>query len=173
MDKLSGLIIDVADDRGGEILRSIFPTSDGVPDLIKNASFVSEEQRAGLPDDLFALVLQDGDVSLRKFACADAGSTALSVEYFMKTAHRLPAAAQKVAAENLCRACEWYDIEPPEDLQKVALGVGAMMQLGLMGPEAARTARTGISMNMAKARQSPGMVNPAIMGVPSTPPQVG
>jgi len=44
----------------------------------------------------------------------------LSVEYFLKTAHRLPVEAQKVAAQNLVAACGWYDIEAPEELQKIA-----------------------------------------------------
>ena len=171
MHKLSGLILDVADDQKGEILRSVFPTTDALPELVKSASFVGESERQGLPDDMFALVLHSGDVSLRKFACATGGDTALSVEYFMKTAHKLPAEAQKVAAQNLCEACSWYDIEPPEALQKVALGVGTMLQMGLMGPEAMNQLK-GAKSNLQVARQSGGMVNPALAGGMAPPPQV-
>ena len=122
MEKLSGVVIDAGDDYNGAVLRSIFPTQESVPDLIKSAEYLPPERRAVLPDDLYALVLQNGeDVALRKFACTDAGNTALSVEYFMKTAHKLPENAQKVAAANLCEACSWYDIEPPEVLEKIAL----------------------------------------------------
>lgn len=172
MEKLSGLIIDVSDDQGGEVLRSIFPTRDAVPDLVKSAAAASTEQRDALPDDLFALVLTSGGTTMRKFACSSAGDVALSVEYFMKTAHRLPESAQKVAAQNLSTACGWYGIEVPDGLQKVALGVGTMVHLGLMGPEAAKQTKTGIKANMALARQSGGLVNPAIMGAPVLPPKV-
>ena len=121
MNKLSGLVLDIRDDHEGEVLRSIFPTPESLPDLVKTAQKITPELDEKLPDDLFALVLHDGDTTLRKYACIDAGNTALSVEYFMKTAHKLPENAQKVAAANLCTACGWYGIEPPEELEKVAV----------------------------------------------------
>lgn len=169
MEKLSGLVIDAGDDYNGAVLRSIFPTQESVPDLIKEAEYLPPERRNELPDDLYALVLQNGeDVALRKFACTDAGNTALSVEYFMKTGHKLPEEAQKVAAANLCAACEWYDIAPPEELQKIALGLARAAHLALVGPEAYKTTKGGIQRNMAAARQSGGMVNPNVLG--GTPP---
>lgn len=174
MEKLSGLVLDAADDYNGEVLRSIFPTRESVPDLIKQAdgSYLRMEKRASLPDDLFALVLHEGDVALRKYACVDVGHTALSVEYFLKTAHKLPEEAQKVAAQNLSVACGWYGIEPPEALQKIALGLGTALQLGIMGPEAYKTSKEGIKRNMAVAKASGGMVNPAVLGGKSSPPVV-
>ena len=120
MEKLSGLVLDVYDDQGGEILQAIFPSTEDLPDLVKTAHAITPEERGLLPDDAFALVLVDGDVEMKKFATLDEGNTALSVEYFLRTGYRLPAEAQKVAAHNLCVACGWYGIEPPEDLQKVA-----------------------------------------------------
>lgn len=120
MDKLSGLILDIYDDPDGGVLRSVFGGYDGVPELIKSAHALTASERGQLPDSLYALVLHDGDVTLRKYACVDAGNTALSVEYFLKTAHKLPVEAQKVAAENLATACGWYGITPPESLQKMA-----------------------------------------------------
>ena len=89
-------------------------------------------------------MLKDQDVTLRKYACIDSGNTALAVEYFMKTAHKLPLEAQKVAAENLVTACGWYGIEPPEALQKVAL-MGAMMG-AMMVPGAYREAKTNLAI---------------------------
>ncbi len=164
MNKLSGLVLDIGDDKTGDVLRSVYAERADVPDLVKNASPVSAERRETLPDDVFALVLRNGDTTLRKFACIDEGNTALSVLYFIKNAHKLPEEAQKVAAANLCTACGWYDFAVPEALEKIALGLGRALHLGIMGPEAAKTSKTGIKRNMQVARQSGSMVNPAVLG---------
>lgn len=173
MKKLSGLVLDAADDYNGEVLRSIFPTRESVPDLIKQADgvYLKGEKRASLPDDLFALVLQDEGMTLRKYACVDAGNTALNVEYFLKVAYKLPEEAQKTAAANLCVACNWYGIEPPESLQKIALGLGAALHLGIMGPTAYKTSKEGIKQNLATARASGSTINPAVLSA-KTPPVV-
>lgn len=162
MEKLSGLILDVYDDYSGEVLRSIFPRHEGVPEVIKQAHLITPEERAALPDDVFSLVLHNDGVSFRKYACTDAGNTALSVEYFLKTAHKLPAEAQKVAAENLVSACGWYGIEPPEQLQKVAIGLFTAANLALSGPQIVKGTNQAIKQNMQMARASSGNVNPAI-----------
>jgi len=159
MKKLSGLVLDHYDDAGGDVLRSLFGSKDSVPDLIKQAHYMSPEQRASLPADSFALELIDGDVVLRKYACIDAGNTALSVEYFLKTAHKLPEEAQKVAAANLLTACDWYAIDPPEELQKVAIGLGGVAQLA-MAPMVLKDSKKQMGQNMAVARASGGAVNP-------------
>lgn len=143
MQKLSGLVLDAYDDREAVVLRKIFPTEESVPELLKTAHAITEEEQRQLPDDAYALVLVDGDVALKKFATIDAGNTALSVEYFLKTAHLLPEQAQKVAATNLMAACGWYGIEPPEQLSKVAFGVG-MLTAALMAPEAARQVKNNV-----------------------------
>jgi hypothetical protein len=129
MDKISGIILDVYDDLGGSVLKTIFPTADALPEFVKSAHAISFDERSALPDDAFALILEQGGIELKKFATIDAGNTALSVEYFLKTAHRLPVEAQKVAAQNLVAACGWYDIEAPEELQKVAFGVSTAINL--------------------------------------------
>lgn len=118
--ELSGLILDVYDDLKGDVLRSLYPSQDTMPDFIKSAQVLSSEDRQNLPDDVFALVLQSGEQSLRKFACIDEGNTILSVQYFLKNAHKLPEEAQKIAAANLVTACSWYDIAVPEPLAKIA-----------------------------------------------------
>ena len=163
MDKLSGLVIDVGDDHDGAVMRSLFPCQEDVPEFVKSAEHLDPERRAALPDDLYALVLQEEDVTLRKFACADAGNTALNVLYFLRTGHRLPVAAQKTAAANLCTACSWYDMEPPEELRKIALGVGTGLRLAIMGPEALHAAKKAKG-NLEIARQSGGLVNPNVIG---------
>lgn len=122
MDKLSGLILDHYDDPNGEVLKGIFPAKEDVPEFVKQAHDLSERDRAVLPDEAFALVLIDGDVTLRKYACVDAGNTALSVEYFLHEGHKLPEQAQKVAAENLMTACGWYGLPKNNALEKVAFG---------------------------------------------------
>lgn len=116
----SGLILDVYDDFKGDVLRSVYPSPDGIPELVKTAHVLSPEDRQRLPDDAFALVMRSGDAVLRKFACVDEGNTVLSVEYFVKNAHKLPLEAQKTAASNLVKACGWFDMEVPEELAKIA-----------------------------------------------------
>ena len=145
MQKLSGLVLDIYDDPSGDVLREVFPTYEGVPDLIKQAHALTPEESSGLPDDVFSLVLEDGDTTLRKFACIDPGNTALAVEYFLKTAQKLPVEAQKVAAQNLVTACEWYDIDPPEQLTKVALGLSQLAMGALVLPGAASEAKKNLS----------------------------
>lgn len=164
MEKLSGLVLDVHDDDGA-ILRNVFSSFDTVPELIKCAHLMSEEERAELPDTSFALVLHDEGIMLRKYACIDPGNTALSVEYFLKTAHKLPKEAQKTAAVNLVTACGWYGIDPPEELTKVAVGMGGLMtaaNLAIAGPEIARETNSRAKKNMQVAGASGGAVNPSI-----------
>jgi len=124
MEKLSGLLLDVYDDQEGEVFRQVYPTKAEVPSMVKNAHMLSGEERSSLPDDLFALVMRDGDVVLRKYACTDVGNTRMSIDYFLQTMDRLPEEAQKVAAANLLVACDWYKLDHPKELKKVA-GIGS------------------------------------------------
>jgi len=156
MQKLSGLVLDVRDDFDGSVLREIFPSADALPELVKSAAAVTPELDVRLPDNLFALVLVDGDVSLRKFACIDAGNTALSVEYFLKTGHKLPLEAQKTAAANLVQACAWYDIEPPSALEKIALGLGTALNVAMTAPGTVKKTR----MNLAATPPGMGVITP-------------
>lgn len=154
MQKLSGLILDVYDDVEGEVLKSIFSSQESVPDLIKEAHFLKPEERVELDSDAFALELVDGDVSMRKFACTDPGNTALSIEYFLKTGYKLPEEAQKTAAANLVTACGWYDIEPPEELTKVAIGLGTLAMGAMVLPGAAGEA----NKNLAAVKDAGGAI---------------
>ncbi len=173
MEKLSGLVLDVYDDPEGEILRGVFPTYREVPDLIKEAHPLSSAERDQLPDELFALVLLDGGTVLRKLACVDSGNTALAVEYFVKTAHKLPLEAQKVAAQNLIKACGWYGLEPPEVLKQAGLGMRAAEKLygGKLGLGLAAATAPGIAKGTAQqvkgglqvAKGSGSMINPAVI----------
>jgi hypothetical protein len=112
-------IIDFADDPQGELLKSKLPEPQ-VPDFIKEASYLDEEALNRLPDDLFALVMVGHENTMRKFACVDKGNTAISVIYFLENKDRLPYEAQKTAAVNLMTACDWYGLDVPAQLKKLA-----------------------------------------------------
>jgi hypothetical protein len=152
----SGLILDVYDDIDGSVLRSVYPTRESIPQTVKEAHVLSYEERRTLPDDVFALILLNNGESLRKYACIDAGGTALAVEYFLKTAYKLPVEAQKTAAENLCTACGWYDVEAPEQLQKMAGIISGAFGLATAVPTVTGTARE-IKNNLANVRQGEAM----------------
>lgn len=144
MNKISGLVLDYYDDRDGDVLKSVFPTRDSVPEVIKQAHSLSYEERQKIPEDAFALVMvEDGQV-LRKFATADGGNTALSVEYFLRTGHKLPLEAQKTAAANLVDACHCYGLEPPDSLVKVAIGALGLLSGALTIPGAVQEAKQNL-----------------------------
>lgn len=124
--KTSGLVLDIHDDFQGEVLRSIYPSQEDIPETVKTAHALTTDEHQRLPDSAFALVLLNDGEKLRKYACIDAGNTTLAVEFFLKTAHKLPLEAQKVAAENLLEACSMFKIEASEELQKHAF-LGAML----------------------------------------------
>jgi len=147
MDKLSGLILDYYDD-GGALLT-------GTPEegLVKHATLLSSEERSYLPDDLFALV-DTGKSQMRKFAMATEDETKLSVAYFLRTGHRLPLEVQKLAAANLLVGCDWYDVQAPELLTKVALGTIGLVNAALMGPGAVRETKA----NLQAAKGAGGIV---------------
>lgn len=109
--RLSGLVLDVYDDALGETVKTAFESPQDIPELIKDAHALSFEERGALPDDVFALVLTQNGETLRKYACTDAGNTALSVLYFREHGHKLPEEAQKIAEANLRTACGWYGLE--------------------------------------------------------------
>lgn len=101
--------LDFYDDRGA-ILKKAVPSAADLPDFVKTASSVGEDDHS----NQFALVMIDPDGNVhRKFATADKGNTWLSALYFGVTHDQLPAEAQKVAAANLVMACEAYDLEVP------------------------------------------------------------
>lgn len=160
----SGLVLDVYDDFSGETLRALYPSFDSIPGKVKQAHVMTAPERDRLPDDVFALVLVNNGEKLRKYACIDEGNTALSVEYFVKNAHKLPLAAQKVAAANLQVACGWYDIAPPAELEKIALGLGTAMSAMMAAPVIKGT-HEAIHNNMAATRAleqaGAGVVQPA------------
>jgi hypothetical protein len=119
-NKYAGVTLDWYDDRGAT-LKSKFQTLDALPDIIKEADIRPKEK---LAHEDFALVAIDEGNVMRKFACHDPGTTAMSVIYFMEHGDKLPEGAQKLAAANLVEACERFDLTPPEALEKTSWGGG-------------------------------------------------
>jgi hypothetical protein len=158
MQKLSGLVLDHYDDHDGSQLKGWYSTLAEVPDFIKQAHLLSSEEQNQLSDDSFALVMIDGDKVFRKYACIDEGNVVLSIDYFLNNGHKLPEEAQKVAAANLVTACVWYGLEPPEALEKVALGVGGLLMAGMIAPGVAREAKANLTA--AKAGLGGQIVTP-------------
>lgn len=138
-------------------LKAIFPSIDVIPDSVKIAHQLSSEEREALPDDVYALVLVDGQDSVRKFACVDEGNTVLNVAYFFKHAHKLPAPAQKTAAANLAVACGWYGLEVPEELEKVALGLSTVMNAAML-PSVLKGTGNQIRDNLAATGAAGGRI---------------
>ena len=154
----SALVLDVYDDCGGQTLREIFPKLADIPEQVKQAHVVTENT-SSWPDDVFALVMINGGTTLRKYACVDEGNTLLSVLYFLKNAHKLPAQAQVVAAENLKTACSWYGLDVPEELEKIA-GMGmAAVNMALMAPGTSQQIKQNLAADRVLA-PSMGVVTP-------------
>jgi hypothetical protein len=116
MSRFAGVVIDWFDDKGAT-LKGLFPTEDTLPEMIKSASIKDKDS---LPNEAFALIANDSGHLLRKYACYDAGTTAMSVIYFMEHGDKLPEEVQKTAAAKLTNACCEYGILPPEALTKIA-----------------------------------------------------
>jgi len=176
MRSLSGLVLDVYDDVNGDVLRSIYPTPSTIPSVVKQAHLLSPEERFRYPSDVFSLVIHQDEAALRKFACIDPGNTILSVEYFLRTHHKLPEEAIKVAAANLATACSWYGLPENRHLYKLAGIGGALLgaaksigskvvnnPLGALGTAMAGLSIYGAGKEMAGnlkqvARSAPGTI---------------
>jgi len=143
----TGSIIDFYDDPNGFILKQKVSHVD-LPAFVKTAQYIKDENRAALPDDVFALVMVDQGECTRKYACVDPGNTALSVIYFLENCHKLPEEAQKTAALNLVKACGWYDLEVPDQLQKLA-GVGTLLNAGMGGMQLKGKIQQGVAKHQA------------------------
>lgn len=115
-NKYAGVTLDWYDDKGAT-LKSKFPTPDTLPGVIKEADIRPKEK---LAHEDFALVAIDEGTVMRKFACHDPGTTAMSVIYFMEHGDKLPEGAMKLAAANLCEACKFHGLRAPGVLEELA-----------------------------------------------------
>lgn len=155
------LVLDFYDDKGSaSTFRELFPTRDSVPVSVKTAHVLTDSELGRLPDDAFALVVPDeSGGSIRKFACVDAGNTALSVAYFLHNQDRLSEKQAKTAASKLIEACGWYDLVPPQELSKAAGLFSMGLTSAVMLPEAKRLAgeaKHGVSTTLG----SGGVIRP-------------
>lgn len=123
MLKTAGVVFDFYDDPNGSLLKKAFPTPQDLPDIIKTAHILTADEREVLRNEAFALVMVNEGKHLRKFACVDAGNTALSAMYFLEHFRSLPSEAIKVACANLIEACEEFGL-PTGHLAKVAASHG-------------------------------------------------
>lgn len=120
---LTGFVFDTYDDSDGAVLREILPDVSDIPDFVKEAHRITNEEDPQIPDDNYALVLIKEGQKIPKYATVDKGNTALSVMYLLKQAHLLPTQAVKIAAHNLIEACGRYELIVPEQL-KIAAASG-------------------------------------------------
>jgi hypothetical protein len=120
MHRLSGFVIDQYDDVDGRVLRGLHPDPANIPEFIKTAARLEQEQINKVADDQFALVMLNEGRKMKKFAMVDRGNTALSVAYLLKQAHLLPREAVKIAAANLIEASRRFGLGIPEALEKAA-----------------------------------------------------
>lgn len=121
MDKIATQIIDFYDDLEGAVLKKHFPTPEDLPEVVKQAKLLSEDERSRLREPLFALVLKNHEGSFKKYACTDKANTLLSAIYLLDQGQKvLPEEAVKVAAYNIASACEQFGMAVPEPLQKLA-----------------------------------------------------
>lgn len=127
-NKYAGVTLDWYDDKGAT-LKDKFPTLESLPGVIKTASVLPAEK---LNNEDFALIALDEGRTMRKFACHNAGTTAMSVIYFMEHGDKLPDGAQKVAAANLVRSCVRFNMRPPSALVKTA-GMNQLIRNALLG----------------------------------------
>ena len=109
--------VDLYDD-GGQTLREKFGYD--VPDFIKEAALLTEEELSDLPDHAFAVVLVDGAKKLRKYACVDKAHTAVHAIYLMERPRDLPYEARSIAAHNIKVACKRFGLHMPSKLAKMA-----------------------------------------------------
>lgn len=121
--KTAGVVFDFYDDPTGDLVKKTFPTPDDVPDIIKTAHMLTAEEHGVLRNEAYALVLVNEGRHIRKFACVDAGNTALSTLYFLQNWESLPDNAVKTACVNLTIRCEEFDL-PTEGIEKVASSKG-------------------------------------------------
>lgn len=117
MEKLASKIIDFRDDVDGTLFKEVFPDYNSIPEIIKTASREEPE------DHEYALVMINNGQKFRKFAMHDAGNTALSVTYLLKTASQLPEDAVKIASDNLINASGRFRLPIPPELQELAEGM--------------------------------------------------
>ncbi len=120
MIKTAGVTFDFYDDRGAFLKLKL--AGRAVPEAVAEARVLDDGELAALPDNAFAAVIRNGEETLRKFACIDAGNTAVSALYFLENGSKLPLTTRIKIASNLVDACRYFNLVPPTALMKEAVG---------------------------------------------------
>lgn len=115
-----GAIFDPYDD-GFESLQRMMRGRE-VPDFIKTASILDQEDLQRLPDHAFAMVVVGDGCSMRKYACIDPAHVTVNVMYFLEHADDLHESVKEKVAHNLLRACNHFGVVSPTNLTKMASG---------------------------------------------------
>lgn len=128
--RLAAIIHDVYDDPNGTVLvRDAVRTN--LHEKVAGLQLLPPDQLHQLPDRVFALVGTSNGVPLRKYAMHDEAHLRASILYFEQAgASALPVPAAVKVAQNLLIGCDWYDVQPSEDLQKLA-GLGSKVTNGV------------------------------------------
>lgn len=178
---LTGVILDIYDDPTVSVLRT--KLAGEMPAGLGDSSLLAGEDLAKMPDRLFALVATNGEDVIRKYAMHDAPHVATSIVYFLEKGHLLPGSMQKIAARNLLAACEWYELQAPDELVKVAgildAGLGLLdvkgrvestMERSRSTMDGFRAAQAGASSEMQKRADLTGTEMMPMSGSISTWP---
>ena len=157
--RLAGITFDIYDDQGASLDRTMLKTAAIAP----STAMLEPEELDALPDRLFALVGTNGDDVVRKYAMHDAPHVVLSSSYFLANRQSIPQELHGKIAANLVNAHAWYELEPAEELVKVAIAGAAMaaLNVGLTGMQAAgeigaQRGRHRSDMDAFRAAQSSG-----------------
>jgi hypothetical protein len=114
-------VLDVTDDLGATLRVALQDRGEVASDMLKEASMPAPYSG---DDRDFALILIDNDgTEHRKFACNDAGNTAVSLFYLQQYHESLNKAAAKTAAAVLSEIGRYQGLTIPEDIEKMASAV--------------------------------------------------
>lgn len=108
-------ILDFYDDNGS-LLKNTCTGTDQIPEFVKTAHVMTGKEDS----DLYALVVQDGNDTYKKYPIIDAGNTWLSSLYFAKNMEKLSHDAKVVTATNLKEACIAFDVPIVSIIEKYA-----------------------------------------------------
>lgn len=108
MIKIASLVYDVYTDVHKQDLMKM---ASSMPDYVKDAELISEDQLDNLSDGDFALIFntREGE-TLRLFPILNKAHTWLAVQYFVRNKSKLPEEAQKIAATNILNAASFWEV---------------------------------------------------------------
>lgn len=108
-------VIDLADDLGTALRYTL---GGQPPEFLKEASW--RAPGTGKDSDYALILIDDDDSEHRKYACHDAGNTAVSMFYLERFRDNLNPAAQKTAASVLAETARVQGVVVPATIEKMA-----------------------------------------------------